>query len=142
MNTKERIRNYIESLPKPKQSDIGQLHEIILEQNPGVKLWFLDGKDEKGKMVSNPSIGYGVLDKQYANGETREFYQVGISVNSAGLSVYLMGLDDRDYLKNTYGAEIGKAELTGYCIKFRALKNIDLETLKRAIQDGMRRRRA
>ncbi|HPF73550.1 MAG: DUF1801 domain-containing protein [Rhodanobacteraceae bacterium] len=139
MSTEEQVRRYIESFPKPKQSDIGQLHAIILEQNPGVRLWFLDGRDETGKVVSNPSIGYGALDKEYANGKTREFYRVGISANSSGLTVYIMGLTDREYLKNAYGSDIGKAQLTGYCIKFRALKNVDLETLKRAIQDGMAR---
>lgn len=142
MRTAEHIRSYIESIPEPRRSDIGQLHKIILELAPGLKLWFLDGRDEAGKIVSNPSIGYGILEKHYASGKTREFYQVGISANSAGLSVYIMGLDDKSYLKNTYGADIGKADVTGYCIKFRALKHVDLETLKRAIQDGLQRTRA
>lgn len=100
------------------------------------------GKDENGKVVSNPSIGYGALRKTYADGNTREFYQVGISANSAGLTVYLMGVTDRAYLKATYGPMIGKAEITGYCIKFRALKNVDLKVLEQAIHDGMQRTRA
>ena len=35
-----------------------ELHRIILEIMPAGKLWFLDGKDDKGKTVSNPNIGY------------------------------------------------------------------------------------
>jgi hypothetical protein len=139
MTTTEHIRTYIESLPEPRQSDVRQLHEIILILSPGSKLWFLDGKDETGKVVSNPSIGYGVLQKHYAKGKTREFYQVGISANSSGLTVYIMGLDDKAYLKQTYGADIGKADITGYCIKFKALKNVDPGTLQRLIQDGLQR---
>ncbi len=141
MDTTEHIRTYIESLSGTRRSDIEVLHGIILDLAPDAKRWFLDGKDETGRVVSNPNIGYGVLEKQYADGTTREFYQVGISANSSGLSVYLMGFSDKAYLKETYGPAIGKADITGYCIKFRALKNVDMETLKRAILDGLQRTR-
>ena len=139
MNVSELIRSYIDSLPEPKQSDMRLLHETVLALSPGSKLWFLDGRDETGKVVSNPSIGYGTFEKPQANGKTRTLFQVGLSANSAGLTVYIMSLSDKAYLKNTYGSTIGKAELTGYCIKFRALKYVDLETLKRAILDGLQR---
>ena len=125
-----------------KQHDMRILHDTILAMNPGCKLWFLDGKDENGKVVSNPGIGYGTLLKQYANGLTKESFQAGISANSTGLSVYIMGLDDRTYLAQKYGECLGKAKVTGYCIKFKALKDIDLKILKEAIQDGIDRTRA
>ncbi|MBD8879542.1 DUF1801 domain-containing protein [Rhodanobacter sp. 7MK24] len=142
MTTKAQISRYLEALPEPKQSDMRMLHGAILDMNPGCKLWFLDGKDESGKIVSNPCIGYGTLGKQYANGKTKEVFQAGISANSAGLSVYIMGMDDKKYLQDTYGDSIGKANVTGYCIKFKALKDIDLDTLKKAIQDGIEKTRA
>jgi Domain of unknown function (DU1801) len=138
----DQINRYFESIPEPKQTDMRRLHDAILELNPGCQLWFLDGKDGSGKVVSNPSIGYGTLTKKYADGKNKEFYQAGISANSAGLSVYIMGMDDKKYLQENYAATIGKASITGYCIKFKALKDIDLDTLKRAIQDGMERARA
>ncbi|MBE0643920.1 MAG: DUF1801 domain-containing protein [Bacteroidetes bacterium] len=133
------IDRYLESIPEPKQTDMRRLHGAILEMNPGCKLWFLDGKDESGKVVSNPNIGYGTLSKKYADGKTKEFYRIGISANSAGLSVYIMGMNDKNYLQEKYAPAIGKASITGYCIKFKALKNINLDILKAAIQDGMER---
>ena len=135
----DQINDYLDSIPEPKQTDMRRLHGAILELNPGCKLWFLDGKDGSGKVVSNPNIGYGMLSKKYADGKSKEFYQAGISANSAGLSVYIMGMDDKTYLQEKYAAAIGKASITGYCIKFKALKDIDWEVLKRAIQDGMER---
>ena len=140
MTTEDQISRYLEAVPEPRQGDMRRLHGTILEMNPGCKLWFLDGKDENGKAVSNPGIGYGTLRKQYANGKTREMFQVGISANSAGLSVYIMGMDDKKYLQDRYGDSIGKANVTGYCIKFKALKDIHLDTLKEAIQDGIEQR--
>jgi hypothetical protein len=142
MTTKDQISRYLQTIPEPRQSDVRQLHSAILGMNPGCKLWFLDGKDESGKVVSNPSIGYGSLSKQYANGKTKELFQAGISANSAGLSVYIMGIDDKKYLQKKYGDSIGKANVTGYCIKFKALNDVNLDTLKKAIQDGIEQTRA
>lgn len=137
MNVAKQIEEYIAGQPVAKQSDMRQLHGIIMELMPGCRLWFLDGKDETGKTVSNPSIGYGIQTITYADGKTREFYQIGISANTSGISVYIMGIKDKKYLADTYGKQLGKADVTGYCIKFRALKNINIEILETAIRDGV-----
>lgn len=138
MNTREQIKKYIAGQPDPKQGELQELHQYILKLLPKSKLWFLDGKDEKGKIVSNPNIGYGCYMINYADGTTKEFYQVGLSANTTGISVYIMGLKDKSYLPDTYGKKIGKASVTGYCIKFKTIKDIDLDILGAAIQDGVR----
>ncbi len=134
MSVKDEIKEHISSQPEPKRSDMQELHRIILGLMPKCKLWFLDGKDEKGKAVTNPNIGYGSYTIKYAGGSTREFYQVGFAAHTTGISVYIMGLDDKTYLKKTYGKKIGKASVTGYCIKFKALKDINVDILKDAIR--------
>lgn len=134
---KEQIEEYIAAQPEPKRSDMRALHRLILKTMPRCKLWFLDGKNEQGKAVTNPNIGYGLQTMEYASGKTREFYQVGFSANIAGISVYIIGLEDRKYLARTYGKKIGKASVTGYCIKFKSLKDIDTGVLVAAIRDGV-----
>jgi hypothetical protein len=137
MNIQEQIKKYIDSQPEPKRADIEALHKRILQALPKCKLWFLDGKDDKGKIVSNPNIGYGLQTIKYADGTTKEFYQIGISANTTGISVYIMGIEDKKYLPETYIKTIGKASVTGYCIKFKALKDINIDTLEAAIIDGV-----
>lgn len=137
MNVQEQIKIYIACQPESKRKDMQELHSMILQLMPEGKLWFLDGKNSEGKIVSNPNIGYGSLNMNYADGTTREFYQIGLSANTTGLSVYIMGIEDKKYLANTYGKTLGKASVTGYCIKFKALKDINIEILKTAIQDGV-----
>ncbi len=137
MNVQEQIKKYIASQPEPKRSDIQALHLYILKVLPGCKLWFLDGKDDKGKTVSNPNIGYGFYTIKYANGTTREFYQIGLSANTTGISVYILGLEDKTYLAQTYGKKLGKASVTGYCIKFKTLKDISIDILEAAIRYGV-----
>jgi len=137
MNVPTQIRDYLAAQPERKRGDMQMLHATILKLMPRCKLWFLDGKDESGRTVSNPSVGYGLRTIVYANGRTREFYQIGLSANTTGISVYIMGLDDKTHLARTYGGEIGKASVTGYCIKFSALDNINLAVLEAAIRDGI-----
>jgi len=137
MNTQEQINHYIASHPEPKRSDMEVLHKRILQALPKGKLWFLDGTNDTGKIVTNPNIGYGLQTMKYADGKTKEFYQIGISANTTGISVYIMGLADKKYLSETYGKAIGKATVTGYCIKFKTLKDINIDTLLSAIKDGV-----
>jgi hypothetical protein len=137
MNLQKQIKEYIATQPEPKRSEMQQLHHIILALMPTCKLWFLDGKDEKGKTVSNPNIGYGSQTIKYADGKTKEFYQIGISANTTGISVYIMGVNDKKYLTQTFGQELGKASVTGYCIKFKTLTDIKIDVLKAAIQYGI-----
>ncbi len=137
MNVHKQIKDHIASLPEPKRSEMQELHGIILGLMPDCKLWFLDGKDERGQTVSNPNIGYGFQTIKYADGKTREFYQIGISANTTGISVYIMGIKDKKYLAGTYGKKLGKASVTGYCLKFRTLRNINIDVLEAAIRDGI-----
>jgi hypothetical protein len=137
MNVQEQIKEYITSQPEPKHSDMQELHYLILQVMPACKLWFLDGKNSENKTVSNPNIGYGFYNIKYADGTTREFYQIGLSANKAGISVYILGIKDKKYLAKTYGKKLGKASVTGYCIRFKTLKDINIDILQAAIRYGV-----
>jgi hypothetical protein len=137
MNVQEQIRKYIASQPEPKRSDLQQLHRLALQVSPKCRLWFSDGKDSRNQTVSNPTIGYGLYTIKYASGKSREFFQIGVSGNATGISVYILGLKDKKYLAKTYGTKLGKASVTGYCIRFRSLKDINLDALEAAIRYGL-----
>jgi hypothetical protein len=137
MPVQEQIETYIASQPEPKRSDMQALHRMILEVMPACQLWFLDGKNSENRTVSNPNIGYGFQTMKTADGKSREFYQIGMSANTSGISVYILGIEDKKYLAQTYGEKLGKASVTGYCIKFKALKNINIDILEAAIRDGV-----
>ena len=136
MNVQEQIKAYIASQPEAKRDDMQALHQRILHALPKCKLWFDDGKNSENKTVSNPNIGYGSFTIKYANGTTKEFFQIGLSANTTGISVYVLGIKDKTYLSQTFGKKLGKASVTGYCIKFKALKDINTDVLVKAIQHG------
>lgn len=137
MDTREQIEAYLAGQPEPKQTDLRHVHAHMLAEFPDCQLWFTDGTNEDGKVVANPNIGYGAYTITYADGSSREFYRIGLSANTTGISVYVLGLEDKSYLKRTYGDSIGKASVTGYCIKFKRLSVINSEALHAAIRDGM-----
>jgi Domain of unknown function (DU1801) len=137
MNVQEQIKEYIASQPEPKRSEMQALHLLTLKISPACKLWFNDGKNSDGKTIANPNIGYGFYTIKYADGTTREFYQIGLSANKTGISVYILGIKDKTYLAQTYGKNLGKASVTGYCIKFKTLKDINIDILEAAIKYGL-----
>ncbi|RYJ40528.1 DUF1801 domain-containing protein [Flavobacterium beibuense] len=134
MNVEKQIEELIASQPEPKRADMQQLHELMLKIMPNGKLWFDSGVDSNNKTVANPTIGYGFFVIKYTNGSTRDFFQIGISANKTGISVYILGIEDKKYLVQAYGERIGKASVTGYCIKFKTLKDINIDILEEAIR--------
>ena len=139
MSVQTQISDYLAAQPERKRADMQTLHAMMLTLLPDGRLWFLDGRDASGRTVSNPNIGYGLRTITYADGRTREFYQIGLSANTSGISVYILGLDDKAYFAETYGDSIGKATVTGYCVRFRTLHDINLPVLEAAIRDGIAR---
>ncbi|MBO9714636.1 DUF1801 domain-containing protein [Sphingomonas sp.] len=136
MSVEAEIEAYIAAQPEPKRDELRDLHRRVLAIAPGASLWFLDGRDETGKIVSNPNIGYGTRTIHYANGKTRDFYRIGLSANTTGISVYVMGIEDRKYLSRTYADRLGKASVTGYCVKFKTLGDVDIRVLEEMIRYG------
>jgi hypothetical protein len=137
MSVRDQIDGYIADQSPAKSEELRDLHRHILEISPDAKLWFLDGRSDDGKVVSNPNIGYGSETISYASGNSREFYKVGLSANTSGISVYVVGLKDKKYLPETYGPRLGKAKVTGYCIKFKSLKDVDLGVLKEIVASAL-----
>jgi hypothetical protein len=140
MNVQEQIKKYIASQPEPKRSEMQELHRLTLRVLPKRKLWFFDGKDSENKTVANPTIGYGFHTIKYADGTTRDFFQIGVSANKTGISIHILGIKDKTYLAKTYGKKLGKASVTGYCIRFKSLKDISIDILEAAIRYGVEAR--
>jgi hypothetical protein len=123
------IESHLVSLPVSQQQEMRLLHQQIQNLLMPCQLWYLDGKNEDGKSVTNPNIGYGNYVFQYADGTSRSFYKFGISAKKSGISVYFMGLEDKLFLQNTLLSTIGKAKITGYCIQFKSISDIHLDVL-------------
>lgn len=134
MSTEEQIQAYLDSQPSAKRSDLVLIHERIRQLLPEGRLWFTDGRNAEGKVISNPTIGYGLHTLCYADGTSREYFKIGLLANATGISFHILGIEDKEYLTRTFGPTLGKAKITGYCIRFKALKDLDLNTLQSVLR--------
>lgn len=130
------IQSHFEKLENLKSIELQQLHKLIVTTNPTCKLWFDNGINDEGKVVTNPTIGYGLQTLHYAKGETKKFFQIGICATTTGISIYLIGLKDKNMLKETFSPSIGKATITGYCVKYKRLSELNPESLTKLILFG------
>ena len=137
MEIKAQIEQFISQQAESKQQDLLTLHELMSNILPTGKLWMEDGKNEEGKVVANPTIGYGQQIMLLAKGKSREMFQIGISANTSGISIYLIGIRKKLDLEKQFGSKLGKAKITGYCIKFKKLADLDLSVLEEAIRLGI-----
>src|SRR5690348_11913903 len=137
MDVPEQVEAYLASQPEPKQADLRRLHAHILAGFPGCRLWFTDGTNADGRVVANPNIGYGACTITYAEGSSRGLYRIGLSANTTGISVYVLGLDNKTDRSRSDGGSIGKARVTRYCLKFLHLAVINGDVLHAAIRYGM-----
>ena len=137
MDIKSQIEQFISQQAESKQQDLLTMHELMNNILPTGKLWLEDGKNEEGKVVANPTIGYGQQRMLLAKGKSREMFQIGISANSSGISIYLIGIRNKLDLEKQFGSKLGKAKITGYCIKFKQLADLDLSVLEEAIRLGI-----
>jgi len=142
MSVQEQIAKHIAGQSEAKRSDLQELHRLALRVSPGCRLWYFDGKDSKGKKVANQTIGYGLHTMRYADGSTKDVFQVGVAANATGISIHILGQEDNTQLKKMFGKTLGKASMTGYCIRFKGLKDLDIDVLEDVIRYGLGKRAA
>lgn len=136
LDVQSQIQSHFENLENAKSFELQQLHKLIVKINPTCKLWFDNGINDEGKVVTNPTIGYGLQTLHYAKGEKKEFFQIGICDTTTGISIYIIGIKDKNILKETFAPSIGKATIKGYCVKYKHLSELNSETLTKLIQFG------
>jgi len=134
MEIKSQIKELIKNQSEPKQGEMQELHHLILQLMPKCKQWYFDGKNEDGKQVAHPTIGYGEYTITYKDGTVKEFFRIGLLATPTGLAVHIMGLEDKKFLIDNYTKTIGKAKVGSYGIAFKSIKDINVEILKEAIR--------
>jgi hypothetical protein len=133
MKIQEKIDLHLNQLPKEKSVELRALFHLIQNEMKDAPLHFFDGLNEQGKVVANPTIGLGSCRLTYKDGRFQDTFRIGISANSTGLSIHILGIKDKSYLKETFGSRLGKAKITGYCIRFTKLADVDSAVLREIV---------
>jgi len=136
----ESVDAYLGSHPEPKRTDLCCLHEKFKSLFPGQPVSYFDGLDDNGKVVANPTLGYGSHTHKSANGASKKVFKLGLSANKTGISIYVMGIADKMLLQSMFQDRLGKAKVTRYCIRFGKLADIDVNLLMDVIANVIHRR--
>ncbi len=135
MKIEEQIDHHLNALPKEKGEELRLLFDFIRNEIPKAQLHFFDGKNAEGKVVANPTIGFGNCRLHYADGRHQDTFRLGISANSTGLSIHILGLKDKNFLNDFLGTRLGKAKITGYAIRFGKMKDVDERVLRELVRE-------
>ena len=137
MSTAEKISQHLATLSREKSAELSRLYHLIHEEMSTEDLHFFDGKNEQGKVIANPTIGFGQCRLTYSDGSFQDTFRLGISANSTGLSIHILGLKDKKFLTDFLGTRMGKAKITGYAIRFGKMRDIDEEVLRELVRKIM-----
>jgi len=107
---------------------------IISREVPESELHFFDGKNAEGKVVANPTIGFGNCRLHYADRRYQDTFRLGISANSTELSIHILGLKAKNFLTEFLGTRLGKAKITGYAIRFGKISDVDEGVLRELVR--------
>ncbi len=134
MSTAEKISHHLATLSLEKSAELSRLYQLIHGEMSTEDLQFFDGKNEQGKVIANPTIGFGQCRLTYSDGSFQDTFRLGISANSAGLSIHILGLKDKKFLADFLGTRLGKAKITGYAIRFGKMKDLDEGVLRELVR--------
>ena len=81
--------------------------------------------------------GDGSYQHHFAKGKTAPMFQIGLTAKTNGISIHIMGIRQKLDLPNLIFPQIGKANVSSYCIQFKRVQDINLDVLKTAIVKGV-----
>ena|SRR5579872_1743450 len=93
----------------------------------------------KPKMWGSSMVGFGNHHYQYASGREGDIFVIGFAPRKTSLVLYQMGGLDK---KSELLEKLGKHKLGGGCLYIRRLEDIHLPTLKKLLQQSVKRTKA
>ncbi len=125
--TNRDIGEFLASLPEDVRGDMVTLDREISAVMEGLPRSLYEGKMWGG--THQEIIGYG-LDSYVRSDKRRvEWFVIGLALQKNYLSVYVNTVEDRQYLAEKYGKDLGRVKVGKSSISFARLADIDLAKL-------------
>lgn len=130
-STTTNVNEYIESLEPPMQSDVAELHKLILTHMPDVQPRMWEGTFWGGS--TQRIIGYGDMTFTRSDKKVVEWFMVGLTQQKNYISVYICATEDGKYIVKKYGDTLGKVKLGSSSISFKKMADVDVEALMKLV---------
>lgn len=124
-NKANSIDEYINDLPEDRKKEINKLHDFIQKTVPSLKPHF----------ASN-MIGYGSFKYIDYKKQKLDWPIVALANQKNYISIYVCAISDGKYIAEKYEKELGKVSVGRSCIRFKKIKDLNLETLTTVLKTG------
>ncbi|MEK7602904.1 MAG: DUF1801 domain-containing protein [Patescibacteria group bacterium] len=123
-NLASSVNEYLVAVPGDRKAIIDFMHEFIQKSVPSLKPHF-----------AYNMLGYGSFE--YFDKRAKEYKPwpvVALANQKNYVSVYVCAIDGNEYLTKKYADRLGKVNVGKSCIRFKNLKDVNLEALKEVLQ--------
>ena len=127
---------YIASQAADIRAVLGELHALIKAALPNCRCRLWEGVFWGGS--KQQIIGYGSYSYLRTDKKRVEWFIVGLARQKNYFSIYVNAVENRKYLTELYGAQLGKAKTGKSCISFRNLAEINLGVLSKMVKHAAR----
>lgn len=115
-------RSYIASLPKEIQKDGMSLLKLF------------ESATKKKAFMWGSMIGFGEYDYTYASGRNGTWFASGFAIRKSQFTIYsIVGYKKYGVLLK----KIGRHKVSGSCLHFKKLEEIDVKILQRVIESSL-----
>jgi hypothetical protein len=121
------IDEYLGSLADGVREDMAILDGEITKVMAGEPKTLFTGKLWGG--TDQEIIGYGTYSYVRSDKEEVEWFIIGLALQKNYISVYVSAVEDRQYVAEKYGKDVGKVKVGKSSISFKNLEQIDLGKL-------------
>jgi hypothetical protein len=121
------IPEFIESIPEESRDDMRSLDATISKVMKGHDKVLYVGRLWGG--TDQEIIGYGTQKYRRSDKREVEWFAVGLALQKNYISIYINVVEDREYLSEKYGKDLGKVKVGKSSIGFRSLDDIDTTKL-------------
>jgi hypothetical protein len=122
-NAANSVEEYLSLVPADRRKDIDFLHAFIQKAVPKLKPYF----------ASN-MIGYGSFYYLDSKKQKQSWPIISLANQQNYVSIYVCALIGDKAAIEKYKKELGKLTKTISCIRFKEIKEIDLDTLKTVLK--------
>ena len=114
---------YLAALDEPRKSELKILHALIRKSAAGLK-----------PCIRSGMLGYGPYHYVYASGREGDSARIGLASQKNYISLYVSCTPDGKYLAESYARKLPRASIGKSCIRFRSLRDVDLDVIEELIR--------
>jgi uncharacterized protein YdhG (YjbR/CyaY superfamily) len=113
------VEEYMDAVPPERKEAMEAMHAFIRKTVPSLKPYF-----------ATNMLGYGSFPWKNSKKELIQWPVIALANQKAHISLFVCAVSDGRYLLESYGKELGKADIGKTSISFKNVEDLNLDMLK------------